>query len=94
MADFNKSLNENKKESQLLRSDLATFEHKATETNNDSMKEIMEDIANLEKDFRKLQAMDINECGFLKQQVGQLINEKTKIEQSSILLDTRINQLE
>ena len=54
----------------------------------------MEDIANLEKDFRKLQAMDINEIAFLKQQVGQLINEKTKIEQSTIILDTRINQIE
>lgn len=54
MSEFNKGLNENKKESQLLRSDLATFEHKATENNNDTMKEIMEDIANLEKDFRKL----------------------------------------
>ena len=63
-------MNDNKKESQLLRSDLATFEHKATETNNDTLKEIMEDIANLEKDFRKLQSMDINEIAFLKQQVG------------------------
>jgi hypothetical protein len=54
-------LNENKKDAQLLRSELATFEHKATENNNDILKEIMEDIANLEKDFRKLQSMDINE---------------------------------
>jgi hypothetical protein len=30
----------------------------------------MDDISNLEKDFRKLQGMDINEIGFLKQQVG------------------------
>lgn len=92
--DFNRGLNENKKESQLLRSDLATFEHKATEQNNDTLKEIMEDIANLEKDFRKLQAMDINEVAFLKQQVGQLVNEKMKIEQSNVLLSTRINALE
>ena len=78
----------------MLRSDLATFEHKATEQNNDTLKEIMEDIANLEKDFRKLQAMDINEIAFLKQQVGQLVNEKMKIEQSNVLLSTRINALE
>lgn len=49
-----------------MRSDLATFEHKQTEMNNDTLKEIMEDIANLEKDFRKLQSMDINEIAFLK----------------------------
>ena len=50
-----------------MRSELATFEHKQSETNNDTLKEIMDDISNLEKDFRKLQGMDINEIGFLKQ---------------------------
>ena len=51
----------------MLRSDLATLEHKLTEACNDAMKEILEDIANLEKDFRKLQTSDINEMQFLKQ---------------------------
>ena len=53
--EFTHELNESKKEAQLLRSELATLEHKATESNNDSMKEILHDIANLEKDFLKLQ---------------------------------------
>ena len=55
---------------QLLRSELATFEHKANEATNDTLKEILEDISNLERDFRKMQGMDINEISFLKQQVG------------------------
>ena len=87
-------MNDNKKEVQLLRSELATFEHKANENTNDTLKEILEDIANLEKDFRKMQAMDVNEVSFLKQQVGQLNQEKTKIEQSVVVLETRINQIE
>ena len=78
----------------MLRSELATFEHKANEATNDTLKEILEDIANLDRDFRKMQAMDINEVSFLKQQVGQLNVEKTKIEQSVILLETRINSIE
>ena len=53
----------------MLRSELASFEHRAVETTNDTLKEIMEDIMNIERDFRKLQAMDINEQAFLKQQV-------------------------
>jgi hypothetical protein len=65
-------LNENKKESQLLRSECATLEHHQTEMSNDILKEILEDIANLEKDFRKLQQMDNNEMNFLKQQSTQL----------------------
>ena len=67
--DFGSHLNENKKDVQLLRSELASFEHRAVETTNDTLKEIMEDIMNIERDFRKLQAMDINEQAFLKQQV-------------------------
>ena len=46
-------LNENKKEVQVLRSECATLEHHATETTNDILKEIIEDIANLEKDYLK-----------------------------------------
>ena len=54
----------------------------------------MEDIFNLESDFRKLQNMDINESNFLRQQYNQLINEKTKIEQSALLLDSRVTSIE
>ena len=61
-----KLLNDNKKEVQLLRSECATLEHHATETTNDILKEIIDDIANLEKDFQKLQTNDVNECNFLK----------------------------
>ena len=66
-------LNDNKKEVQLLRSECATLEHHATETTNDILKEIIEDIANLEKDYQKLQASDVNECNFLKQQTNTLV---------------------
>merc|ERR1711918_240770 len=62
-----KQLNDNKKDSQLLRSECATLEHQSTECLNDILKEILEDINNLEKDFRKLQQNDLNEVAFLKQ---------------------------
>ena len=52
------------------------MEHHATETTNDILKEIIEDIANLEKDFQKLQINDVNEVNFLKQQVNTLVQEK------------------
>ena len=87
-------LNDNKKEVQLLRSECATLEHHATETTNDILKEIIEDIANLEKDFLKLQASDINENTFLKQQVNTLVQEKIVVQQDAIALDTRIHSLE
>jgi hypothetical protein len=51
----------------LLRSECATLEHHATETTNDILKEIIEDISNLEKDFYKLQQSDVNKINFIKQ---------------------------
>ena len=89
-----KLLNDNKKEVQLLRSECATLEHHATETTNDILKEIIEDISNLEKDFIKLQQSDINECNFLKQQTNTLVQEKIVLQQDAIALDTRITAIE
>ena len=71
-----KQLNENKKEVQLLRSECATLEHHATETTNDILKEIISDIANLEKDYLKLQSTDIDQINFLKVEIGVLNQEK------------------
>ncbi len=87
-------LNDNKKEVQLLRSECATLEHHATETTNDILKEIIEDISNLEKDFQKLQQSDINECNFLKQQTNTLVQEKIVLQQDAIALDTSITSSE
>ena len=58
------------------------------------MKEIIEDIANLEKDFQKLQINDVNECNFLKQQVNTLVQEKIVVQQDAIALDTLIHSIE
>jgi lantibiotic modifying enzyme len=87
-------LNENKKEVQLLRSEFITLEHKNKETTNEILKELLEDIVNVEKDFRKLVQMDNNEIVFLKQQIVSLNQEKTKIQQNSIILGTRIANVE
>ena len=87
-------LNENNKNVQLLRSECATLEHHATETTNDILKEIIEDIANLERDYLKLQLSDCNECNFLKQQTASLVQEKIMLQQEAIALDTRITGLE
>lgn len=78
----------------MLRSECATLEHHATENTNDILKEIIEDIANLEKDFVKLQQIDHNEINFLKQQGNVLVQEKIQLQQDSIALDTRISGIE
>lgn len=87
-------LNENKKEVQVLRSECATLEHHATETTNDILKEIIEDIANLEKDYLKFLQSDIDIINFLKTEVGVLNQEKIALQQNAIALDSRITTCE
>ena len=79
---------------QLLRSECATLEHHATETTNDILKEVIEDIANLEKDYLKLQQADVDQINFLKAEVAVLNQEKIALQQVSIALDSRITACE
>ena len=94
ITDGKMDLNNNKKEMQVLRSECATLEAKNKETTNEILKEILEDIANLDKDFKKLVEMDNNEVKFLQQQLFQLTQEKTKLQQSVVMLDTRVANVE
>ena len=79
---------------QLVRSECATLEHHATETTNDILKEIISDIANLEKDYLKLQQADIDVINFLKVEIGVLNQEKIALQQNSIAIDSRITSCE
>ena len=78
----------------MLRSECATLEHHATETTNDILKEVIEDIANLEKDFLKVMQADIDQINYLKQETGVLNQEKIALQQNSIALDSRITSCE
>ena len=66
ISESKKNLNENRKESQVIASELSSLDIKQRENTNEIFKEIMEDVLNLEKDFRKLMEQDINEINFLK----------------------------
>ena len=94
MNDFTHGINENKKETQLLRSECATLEHHITEGLNEILKQVFEDITNLERDFKKVQAGDCNEMNFLKQQHNQLVQEKVALQQSYVLLENRVATIE
>ena len=78
----------------MLRSECATLEHHATETTNDILKEVIEDLANLEKDFLKVQQADVDQMNFLKSEVAVLNQEKIALQQNSLALDNRITTCE
>ncbi|TNV83904.1 hypothetical protein FGO68_gene2046 [Halteria grandinella] len=94
MNEFNRGLNDNKKDTQILRSECATLEHHMTEDINDMLKQVFEDISNLERDFRKTLNSDVNEMNFLKQQYNNLLQEKVALQQSCVILDSRVANIE
>ena len=61
---------------------------------NDTLKEVIEDLANLEKDFLKVQQADIDQMNFLKSEVAVLNQEKIALQQNSIALDDRVSTIE
>ena len=91
---LNKNLQDNKRDSQILRSECASLEHQMSEFLSELLKQVCGDIANLEEDFRKTQQADINEMNFLKQQHQQLIQEKVNLQQAYVLMDNRVRGIE
>ena len=89
-----KGLSENRKESQVLKSELAQLENANKERTNEIVKELSEDIVHLEKDFRKLLEQDLNEVNFLKQQIANTNVEKATLQQNLVKLDMRISAVE
>ena len=54
----------------------------------------MEELHNLEKEFKRTVQSDKTELQFFKDQISGLTQDKTKIKQSAISLDTRLKQCE
>mmetsp|Transcript_13818 Transcript_13818/g.14370 ORF Transcript_13818/g.14370 Transcript_13818/m.14370 type:complete len:145 (+) Transcript_13818:19-453(+) len=94
IAEVRKECDENKKTSGILKGDLNVLGHKGKEKCNELTKLIMEDLHNLEKEFKRTVQSDRTEIDFFKQQLHGLNQDKIKIKQSSISLDTRLKQCE
>ena len=80
LKEMKRDLNENKKEGQILRSDCYQMEHRSKEFCNELLKEELLEIGELEKDLKKAAHIDNTEVSFIKQQLGQLTQEKTKLQ--------------
>ena len=78
----------------MLKSELSQLENANKERTNEIVKELSEDIAHLEKDFRKLLEQDLNEVNFLKQQIANTNVEKAALQQNLVKLDMRVSSVE
>ena len=94
IAELKKDINENKKNGLILKSENESLNHRVKEKCNEITKLIIDDLSNLDKDFRRIISNDKNETDFFKQQVNSLIQEKTNLQQKTIVLETKIRQCE
>jgi hypothetical protein len=94
IADLKRELNDNRKKGQILRSDNKALENKASDKCNEMTKLIMDDLHNFDKDLRRIMLNDKTETDFFKQQVNSLKQDKVKLEQNTISLETRMKTCE
>jgi len=89
-----RDLNDSKKNGQILRSENHALEHKQKEKSNEITKCVMDDLINFEKEFKRLIQNDRTETDFLKQQLASLNQDKIKLQQSTISLESRMKSCE
>ena len=94
ISELKKDISENKKNGLILKSENESLNHRVKEKCNEITKLIIDDLSNLDKDFRRIISNDKNETDFFKQQVSSLIQEKTNLQQKTIVLETKIRQCE
>lgn len=77
-----------------MRSENQALEHKSKEKCNEITKSVLDDLANLEKEFKRVIQNDRTETDFLKQQIASLNQDKIKLQQSTITLESRMKTCE
>lgn len=70
------------------------MEHKTKEKCNEITKLIIDDLANFDKELKRVVMNDKSETDFFKQQVNALNQDKVKLQQNVLVMDTRMKSCE
>lgn len=89
-----KELEQHKKELQIARSTLMATDNMSKDLESELNRYMMEEMLRMEKDFRKLADVDKAETIFLKQQMNQLNQDKIKLQQNGLILESRVTEAE
>ena len=94
ISSIKSELNENIKHGQILRGENISLEHRTKEKCNDITKSLMDDLFNFDKDLQRIMQNDKAETNFFKQQLNALNQDKLKLQQSVIILDSKMKSCE
>ena len=94
MQELRNNINENKKAGMTIKGELAVLETTIKEKCNELCKCIMDDLANFDKDLKRLIQNDRTETDFFKVQTNSLNDDKIKLQKETISLQARMRNCE
>ena len=94
IAELRGNLNENKKSGMVIKGELAVLETSIKEKCNELCKCVMDDLANFEKDLKRVIQNDRTETDFFKVQTNSLNDDKIKLQKETISLQSRMKACE
>ena len=94
LSDLRAELNENKKCGMTLKGELISLEGTIKEKCNELSKCIIDDLANFDKDLKRVIQNDRTETDFFKVQMNSLNDDKVKLQKENISLQSRMRTCE
>ena len=94
MQELRSNINENKKAGMTIKGELAVLETTIKEKCNELCKCIMDDLANFDKDLKRVIQNDRTETDFFKVQTNSLNDDKIKLQKETISLQARMRNCE
>ena len=94
MQELRSNINENKKAGMTIKGELNVLETTIKEKCNELCKCIMEDLANFDKDLKRVIQNDRTETDFFKVQTNSLNDDKIKLQKETISLQSRMRSCE
>ena len=94
LAELRADLNENKKCGMTLKGELISLEGTIKEKCNELSKCIIDDLANFDKDLKRVIQNDRTETDFFKVQMNSLNDDKVKLQKETISLQSRMRTCE
>ena len=91
---INVESSKNKQEYDFVHQDLIRIEKSSEEHSLDFANSILDSLENVEKEFRSLMGEEKSQTNYVKQQLATLNQEKMKLDQSCLLLNTRTEEIE
>lgn len=89
-----KELEQNKKQIQIAKSTLMTTDNLAKDLESELNRFMVDEMLRIEKEFRRIADVDKAETNFLKQQMNQLNQDKIKLQQNGLILESRVTEAE